>query len=116
MISHVVLFKPQAPLSPLQQQAILDALTTAASRCPTVRGCRVGRRILHGLPGYEAAMREDYEFALLLDFDDVEGLRAYLTHPDHARLGDVFTSGASAALAYDYEMMDLGTGGTEGTG
>jgi hypothetical protein len=63
---------------------------------------------LHGLPGYEQTMRDDYQFALLLEFDDVEGLRAYLRHPAHEKLGGFFTSGADASLAYDYEVMDLG--------
>jgi hypothetical protein len=108
MIAHVVLFKPQASLSGEQKRQVLDAVKSAVASCPTVRACRIGRRIRHGLPGYEQGMREDYEYALMLEFDDVQGLREYLTHPTHNRIGAFFTSAASTALAYDYDLQDLG--------
>jgi hypothetical protein len=106
MISHVVLFKPEDSFTDARRGILIDAVTNAVTRCPTVRACRVGRRTLHGLPGYEQAMREDYEYALVLEFDDLQGLRDYLTHPEHTRLAELFVSG-SASLAYDYEMVDL---------
>ena len=68
---------------------------------------RVGRRVLHGLPGYEQLMAVDYQFSLILDFDDVEGLKSYLQNPAHAAIGGLFTTAASASLAYDYEVRDL---------
>jgi hypothetical protein len=107
MISHIVLFRPRASLSPGEQQEIVQAVSTVVSRCSSVRSCRIGRRVRHGLPGYEQAMDGGFEYALVLDFDDLDGLRAYLTHPDHARLGDAFTSAADASLAYDYEIREI---------
>ena len=106
MIEHVVLFRPGAELSPDTLRGLLTTITNAVNRCPTVRRCRVGRRVLHGLPGYEQAMRESYEYSLLLEFDDLQGLRQYLLHPEHARLGELFAS-ESSSLAYDYELFDL---------
>jgi hypothetical protein len=107
VIVHVVLFKPQESLGAEQKRAILDGVAAAVRQCPTVRGCRVGRRLRHGLPGYEQAMAEDFEYALFLEFDDVQGLRSYLTNPAHGRLGGLFTSAAAASLAYDYEVADI---------
>jgi hypothetical protein len=107
MITHIVLFSPRPTLSDEERQHILQAVTTIVTRCPAVRGCRIGRRVRHGLPGYEQMMRVPYEYALMLDFEDLEGLRAYLAHPDHARLGDAFTSAADASLAYDYEFQGI---------
>jgi hypothetical protein len=52
-------------------------------------------------------MREDFQYILELDFDDVAGLRAYLEHPAHEAIGGFFTSAASASLAYDYEVVAL---------
>lgn len=106
MITHIVLFEPGEGFAEADQRSVLDALAATIEACPSVRRCRVGRRIRHDVPGYEQAMRHDYQFALVLDFDDVEGLRAYLTHPRHAALGSIFSSGASA-LAYDYDLQDL---------
>jgi Stress responsive A/B Barrel Domain len=107
MISHIVLFKPDPTLRQAEKLAIVEHLQTAIARCPTVRRCRVGRRVVHGLPGYEQLMAEDYQFSLILDFDDVEGLKGYLQNPAHAGIGGLFTTAASASLAYDYEVVEL---------
>ena len=106
MIVHVVLFGPRADLAAADRQSILDSLTRAATGIPSIRRCRVGRRIRHGRPGYEQAMRDDLEYCLLVEFDDVEGLTTYLAHPAHAAFGLHFAQSAAAALAYDYEMLD----------
>jgi len=58
------------------------------------------------LPGYEQVMPDDYEFAVMFEFDDVAGLKAYLQHPAHAAAGHHFTASASKALAYDYEVSE----------
>ena len=108
MISHLVLFKPRMTLGAAEKTAIVEHLKIAIAQCPTVRACRVGRRVQHGLAGYEQQMSEDYQYALILDFDNVEGLVAYLQNPAHAAIGGLFTSAASASLAYDYELVELG--------
>jgi hypothetical protein len=63
--------------------------------------------VKHGLPGYEQMMREDYQYALVVELDDLDGLKAYLTHPQHAAIGKHFSDAAAAALAYDFAMDDL---------
>ena len=112
MISHIVLFKPRMALAPAQKASIVEHLKGAIAQCPTVRACRVGRRVQHGFPGYEQQMAEDYQFSLILDFDDLEGLMAYLQNPAHAGIGGLFTTAASASLAYDYELVDLADAAT----
>jgi hypothetical protein len=107
VIAHVILFRPRADLSADARQGILEGLTAAATAIPSIRGLRVGRRVRHGRPGYEQAMREDFEYAVILEFDDLEGLTGYLSHPQHAALGEHFTQASAAALAYDFEMVDL---------
>jgi hypothetical protein len=106
MIAHVVLFKPKPDLTPVQRQAVLDGLKAAATGIPSVRRLYVGRRVTHGLPGYEQMMREDYEYALIVELDDLDGLKAYLAHPHHMAIGKHFSDAAAAALAYDFEMQD----------
>jgi hypothetical protein len=51
-------------------------------------------------------MRDDYEFAVNIEFDDLEGLKSYLRHPSHAAIGHQFTAAASRALAYDYYSVE----------
>jgi len=49
-------------------------------------------------------MTQDYEFALIIEVDNVPALTRYLTAPAHRALGDLFSTATAAALAYDYEM------------
>jgi hypothetical protein len=104
MIAHVVLFSPKPDLSAEGRRDLLDALVAASTGIPSIRQFRVGRRIKHGLPGYEQMMRDDYEFAAIIEFDDVDALKSYLAHPSHAALGNHFTASASRSLAYDYAL------------
>jgi hypothetical protein len=106
MIVHVVLFKPRPDLTAEQRQAVLDGVKAAATGIPSIRRLRVGRRLKHGLPGYEQIMRDDFEYALLVEVDDLDGLKQYLADPRHAAIGKHFTEAAAAALAYDYEVED----------
>jgi hypothetical protein len=106
MIAHVILFKPKPELTADDRQAVLSALRAAASSIPTIRRMQIGRRVRHGWPGYEQMMREDLEYLVIVEFDDVEGLTAYLAHPQHQAIGQHFTRSAAAALAYDYKLED----------
>lgn len=107
MIVHIILFRPKPDLPAESRQAVLDGLSAAAVDIPTIRRLRVGRRVLHGGRGYEQAMTENFEYAVIVEFDDLEGLKAYLAHPAHHAIGTHFTQSSSAALAYDYETIDL---------
>lgn len=108
MIAHVVLFAPRADLSRAQRLDILESFRAAADGAPSVRSIRIGRRVRHGLPGYEGAMRENFEYVAILEFDDVDGLKAYLQHPAHTSAGRHFGTSAAAALAYDYAIVSPG--------
>jgi hypothetical protein len=107
MIAHVILFQPRANMTAEERKAVFAALSGAAHAIPSVRSCRIGRRIKHGLPGYEQAMSRNFEYAAILEFDDIAGLREYLTHSAHESVGRFFTTAAEAALAYDYELGDI---------
>ena len=106
MIVHVVLFSPRPDLSAGDRAALLGALDSAAKNIPSIKRLKVGKRVKHSLPGYEQMMRDDYEFAVIIEFDDLEGLKSYLQHPAHADAGHHFTASASKALAYDYEIAE----------
>jgi hypothetical protein len=107
VIVHVVLFEPRPGLTDDQRRAVVEDLRQAAATIPSVRRCRIGPRLRHGLPGYEQAMRDDYGYAAILEFDDRVGLEAYLRHPAHEAAGRHFSDAASRALAYDYEVSEL---------
>jgi len=108
VIAHIVLFSPKSDLPPEARRDLLASLAAASGGIPSIRRFRVGRRVRHGLPGYEQMMLDDYEFAAVIEFDDVDALKAYLSHPSHAAIGQHFTASASKSLAYDYVMVDPG--------
>lgn len=107
MIVHVVLFQPRANLDPATRESVLQEIAIAAKEIPSVRRMRVGHRVHHALPGYEQAMIQSYDYALVAEFDDQAGLIAYLKHPAHHTIGRHFTASAERSLAYDYEMSDV---------
>jgi hypothetical protein len=105
VIAHVVLFTPRVDLTARERGDLVRAFSAALENIPSLRRSRVGRRVTHGRP-YEQLMREHYEYAAVLEFDDLEGLEAYLEHPAHQELGELFLSAFSAALIYDFELHD----------
>jgi hypothetical protein len=108
MISHVVLMSPRNDLPDADRRAFVESFKRAVAEIPSVRGVRVGRRVLIGA-GYEkSATAADY--LAIIDFDDVEGLESYLRHPAHSELGSRFATSLAATAVYDFE-----TGGIEMT-
>ena len=107
MIAHIVLLQPRPDLTEDQRRAALDTLAHAASDVPEIRSFRFGRRVRHGLPGYEQRMAQDYEFALIIEVDDVAALIRFLTAPAHRALGDLFSTATASALAYDYDLGEI---------
>lgn len=105
MIVHLVLFQPRADLTAGDRTALADALTRALREIPTIRRAQVGKRVTHGRP-YEALMRVDYEYAALLEFDDVAALKAYLDHPAHDALAAQFFAAFQEALMYDFDVRE----------
>lgn len=107
MIAHIVLLRPRGDLTDQQRADALSTIERGARELPGIRRFRFGRRVRHGLPGYEQLMTQDFEFALLIEADDLRALERYLTAPAHAVLAELFSTATSAALAYDYDLVDL---------
>ena len=109
MIAHIVMIHPRADLERAALAAAVADLRTAAREIPSIRQLRIGRRIRHGLPGYEQSMSRDFSYAVIIEFDDQAGLEEYLQHPSHAALSRHFSTAAEQALAYDYDLVDAST-------
>ena len=105
MIAHIVLFRPRADLTVSERESLAGAFAAALRDIPTIRHAWVGHRFTHGR-GYEQLMRVDYEYAAVLEFDDAQGLLAYLEHPAHQQLGERFFSAFEEALMYDFELRE----------
>jgi hypothetical protein len=106
VIAHIVLFEPRPDLSDADRHELYEGLRAAARDIPAIRRLRVGPRVTHGLPGYEQMMRDAYSFAAVIEFENLDDLRAYLVHPAHERIGRHFLASSVRALAYDYLLAD----------
>ena len=111
MIAHVILFSPKPDLPETERRALVEALVAAAEEIPSVTRFRIGKRVKHWMPGYEQLMRDDYEFAAIVEFENIDALKVYLAHPSHAAIGHHFMASASKALAYDYTLVDAAAAG-----
>jgi hypothetical protein len=107
VIAHVVLLQPKPQLTAAERSAAIETIRRAASKIPEIRRFHIGRRVKHGLPGYEQLMERDFEFAMIVEVDDIDALKRYLSAPAHGALGQLFTTATAAALSYDYEMTDV---------
>ena len=90
-------------LSADDAKALADAFERALNDIPFVRRARIGRRITIGRD-YERLMAVDYEYAVVIEFDDVAGLKGYLEHSAHEEMGRRFFESIEAGLVYDFEM------------
>jgi len=106
MISHLVLMKPRRDLSDADRRAFVDAFERAVRDIDTVRAVYVGRRVRHGA-GYEQTS-PDVDFVAVINFDDLDGLQAYLRHPAHQDLGARFGQAMAMAMVYDCEAVVKG--------
>jgi hypothetical protein len=105
MIVHVVLFRLNPHLTDDAREALAAALKKATREIPSIRRARVGSRVAIGR-AYEQLMTTDYSFAALLEFDDREGLMAYLDHGAHDQLAQRFYASIDQALTYDFEVWE----------
>ena len=55
-------------------------------------------------------MTADYPLAVILEFDDVTALKAYLDHPVHELLAQRFFACIDQALMYDFELWETDDG------
>ena len=102
MISHVVLFRPKADLPADDRRSLVAAFERAVREIPTVRGVRVGQRLVHGA-GYEQTVPNAADYLIVIDFENIAGLQTYLRHPAHEELGALFNQSLSSALIYDFD-------------
>jgi hypothetical protein len=107
MLFHVVLLRPRPNLSARETADLIRAVEDAHRTIPSIRRFHVGKRVVHGA-GYEALMRESLDYAAVIEFDDLAGLKDYLEHPAHRALGARFVQSLESSVVFDYEMTDAG--------
>jgi len=94
MITHVVLakLKDQSPQNIEATQALLRSLN---GRIPSLRHLEIGKDIVRS--------ERAYDIALIAKFDDLDGLRAYQTHPVHVPVSNRLRELAISIVVVDYK-------------
>jgi hypothetical protein len=111
MMVHVVLFTPRPGLADAELARLSTTLDQALREIPTVRRYHVGRRTRLGT-AYDQAAPIDFNYCVLVEFDDRDGLVSYLHHPLHEALGRLFYETSADALASDFETVSADVGST----
>ncbi len=75
MIRHVVMFRWTAEATEGQKQQVAAELRRLPGLLPVLRAYHVGADL--GL------VEGNFEFAVVADFDDLEGWQVYRDHPEH---------------------------------
>jgi hypothetical protein len=101
-----VLFNLKEGLDKLDIGRFAHLMRETCVAAQSVVRVRVGRRVSVDA-GYERFMGlKTYDYVALIEFDDVDGLIAYLRHPKHDDLGRMFWEYCSDALVMESETHD----------
>ncbi len=96
MIRHIVLFQlKNAP----EKQSVMNAFQTAIEALPAVIDC-----IRHVEVRFNANPDEAYDIALVSEFDNLDDLRTYATHPAHVAAGKLLAPIKESRACVDYEI------------
>jgi hypothetical protein len=107
VIAHIVLFEPKSNCSLDVRASLVEALTQACTAIPGVSRANVGKRLRLGV-GYEERIgASPYSYTAVLEFEDKQKLMAYLAHPLHERLGQLFWNVCESTMIVDVEMSDV---------
>lgn len=100
MIKHIVFFNFKDEAGGADKAANMaharEILLSLMGRVPTLRAMACGP---NAVPGETA-----WDFALVAEFDDVEGLQQYTVHPEHKKVSAFMREVRSARAAVDFEF------------
>lgn len=101
MIKHIVMFKmkPEYEGKTATQNALAakERAEKLIDLVPTLRKLEV-------CINTEKANPDNYEFALVCDFDDIDGLNEYQVHPSHVEFGKFINPRRDLRACIDYEF------------
>jgi hypothetical protein len=97
MIRHVVMFRWTAEATEEQKQQVTAELRRLPALLPVLRAYHVGPDL--GL------VEGNFEFAVVADFDDLEGYQVYRDNPEHREIiGKFIQPIAAQRAAVQYEF------------
>lgn len=99
MVKHIVLFKLKDEVSTEKKAAVMhqfkEAIEALPAKISVIRKIEVG---LNMNPG------ETWNIALYSEFDSLEDVKYYATHPDHVAAGKILAETKESRACVDYEL------------
>lgn len=100
MVKHIVMFKLKEDLSLSDKTIVMERFKEAIEALPQTISCI--RRIEVGLNFNPA---ETWDIALYSEFDSLDDVRIYATHPDHVAAGKIIAEAKQDRACVDYEVL-----------
>ncbi|WP_294629721.1 Dabb family protein [uncultured Bacteroides sp.] len=99
MVKHIVLFKLKDDVPLEEKRAVMtnfkEAIEALPAKISVIRKIEVG---LNMNPG------ETWNIALYSEFDTLEDVKYYATHPDHVAAGKILAETKESRACVDYEL------------
>ena len=93
MIKHVVSHKYR---DSAEAQKIAPMLRGLVGKVPSLRAMEVGVNVVES--------KRAYDLALIATFDDLAGLEAYSSHPEHLKVREYIHSVMESSVSVDFEF------------
>jgi hypothetical protein len=106
MILHVVLYQPRASATPEDLAALTTSLEVACREIPAIQQVRVGKAGELRVAYDGRSSGQIYEYLALFEFRDELDFRAYLEHPQHRVLGEMFWKVCERTHIMDVTAID----------
>lgn len=101
MFRHVALMKWKRPLEGAEQARVTAVLDDLGAQSPDVRGFSHGPDL--------GVRPNGYDWALLADFDDPDGWKAYSAHPAHEVVRGVLRDIVDAQTIVQFDVPETAT-------
>ena len=99
MVKHIVLFKLKDDVPAEEKLAVKtkfkEAIEALPAKISVIRKVEVGLNINPG---------ETWNIALYSEFDTLEDVRYYATHPEHVAAGKILAETKESRACVDYEL------------
>ena len=100
MVKHIVLFKLKDEVPETDKLVVMtqfkEAIEALPAKISVIRKIEVG---LNMNPG------ESWHIALYSEFDNLDDVKFYATHPDHVAAGKIIAEAKESRSCVDYEIV-----------
>ena len=99
MLKHIVLFKLKESLSATVKQDVMNRFKAAIEALPATIST-----IRHIHVGFNVNPAEQWDICLDSEFDNLEDMKAYATHPAHLAAAGLLKDAKEGRACTDYEF------------